>query len=188
MKGKLTFRQAAVRFLDAIGEPMHYKKMMKGIKERGLMETSGKTPAETLRAMMMRDIKSSEDPTFGFFGDGKYGLCSWTGMAEHEKTDDHQRNGDHQHFQNPAFLHNSAGASFVTSNLVVLHVSFPICTIQLFSGLACCPVSRTLFHQELFPCRSHRQSGNTISHVNDHAPGVAESVYCRNLSDGRKRQ
>lgn len=81
MKGKTTFREAAIQILEIIGRPLHYKEMMREIIARNVMEPTGKTPAETLRAMMMRDIKADE-PCFGFFGDGKYGLSQWSGASE----------------------------------------------------------------------------------------------------------
>lgn len=79
MAEKTTFRDAACQILEEAKEPLHYKDLTRRILDAGLASTTGKTPEESLRAMMMRDIKKSEIPVFAYFGEGIYGLRAWSG-------------------------------------------------------------------------------------------------------------
>ncbi len=73
----MTFRSAAIKILKDKGEPMHYNNIWKKAFEQKLVETRGKTPAETLLASITADIKTNgEDSIFRKTNTGTYELNS----------------------------------------------------------------------------------------------------------------
>lgn len=53
-----SFKEAAYSILKEAGIPLHSKELTKTALERSLIETGGKTPASTMNAVLLRDIKA----------------------------------------------------------------------------------------------------------------------------------
>jgi restriction system protein len=81
-KGTVSFLDAAEAMLEEHGEPMHYRDVTAKAIERGLIETSGRTPEATMSSQIVteidRMIKRGEEPRFSKHGKGVVGLARWT--------------------------------------------------------------------------------------------------------------
>lgn len=81
----LSFTDAAEHILNTQQEkrPMHYKQITEQALEQGLIQTEGKTPAATMYAQILTEIKRvkrrGEVPRFVKHGQGYVGLRKWMG-------------------------------------------------------------------------------------------------------------
>jgi len=71
----ITFKEAAIIILTESKKPLHYGELASKIIKRGLVNTKGKTPDQTLRSLIIRDIqKNGEKSPFVKTSMGHYGL------------------------------------------------------------------------------------------------------------------
>lgn len=81
----LTFPDCAERVLEASGSrtPMHYRDITREALEQGWLKTRGKTPAASMYAQIITDIRRSrlrgEQPRFVQLGRGMIALSKWNG-------------------------------------------------------------------------------------------------------------
>jgi hypothetical protein len=81
----MTFADAAELVLREAGEALMVAELWRRIEARGLVETAGATPEQTLRVMLLRQAAGSSlaagkgTPRFYRRGDGAYGL--WAELA-----------------------------------------------------------------------------------------------------------
>lgn len=81
--GSLSFTDAAERILSESGsqEPLHYAAITQRALDQGLIRTEGKTPAATMNAMILTEIRRQEErdesPRFVRHGRGMVGLTAW---------------------------------------------------------------------------------------------------------------
>ena len=79
----MSFTDAAERILsESISqEPLHYAEITKQALDRGLIRTAGRTPAASMNAMILTEIRRQEEreesPRFVRDGRGMIGLTSW---------------------------------------------------------------------------------------------------------------
>lgn len=74
----MSFLTAAEQVLTEVGEPMHYRALCDRILAAGLVETTGKTPWDSLNAMLSVDIKRRGDASrFMRVSAGHYALTEW---------------------------------------------------------------------------------------------------------------
>ena len=59
----VSFKLAAIKILEDAKEPLHYEEITKRALEKNLIETSGKTPEETMNSQISTDIKHRSDKT-----------------------------------------------------------------------------------------------------------------------------
>jgi len=57
----MSVRDAAIQILREAGGPLHARKIAKGILDKRLWQTTGKTPAATVSARLYADIKQNGD-------------------------------------------------------------------------------------------------------------------------------
>ncbi|KXB03957.1 hypothetical protein AKJ47_01240 [candidate division MSBL1 archaeon SCGC-AAA261G05] len=75
---KGSFKRAAYETLKQAGKPMSAEDITKISLNRGLLETSGKTPDATMGAQLYMDIKKKEDESFFVqLGKNRFGLREW---------------------------------------------------------------------------------------------------------------
>ena len=73
----MTFKEAARQVLAEAGRPMHYQELAREILERGLVQSRGRTPEESLNSRLTDDInRLGEASTFVRVGSGLYALRS----------------------------------------------------------------------------------------------------------------
>jgi restriction system protein len=74
----MSFEEATLTILQAVGEPLHYREIAKRAVEQGLIQTDGKTPEATLNAVLAVDIKQKgEGSSFIRVKPGVFGLRAW---------------------------------------------------------------------------------------------------------------
>jgi restriction system protein len=74
--------QAAFQILKNCGQPLHYKEITKRILEKGLWQSTGKTPDATVNSELAKDInKKGVSSDFQRVSEGTYALRSW-GLSE----------------------------------------------------------------------------------------------------------
>ena len=79
----LSFTDAAERILNEASdqEPLHYKTITDRALDRGLIRTEGRTPAASMYAMILTEIRRQEErnelPRFVRHGRGMVGLAAW---------------------------------------------------------------------------------------------------------------
>ena len=79
----MSFTDAAERILsESINEePLHYAEITRQALERGLIRTEGRTPAASMNAMILTEIRRQEErgesPRFVRHGRGMVGLAAW---------------------------------------------------------------------------------------------------------------
>ncbi len=84
---RLSFLDAAERILRESGgrEPLHYGLITKRALDHGLIQTQGRTPADTMLAMIYTETKRRESrgeaPRFVRHGRGLVGLATWEPMG-----------------------------------------------------------------------------------------------------------
>ncbi len=77
---KHSFKEAARIVLSEADEPLHYREIARRIVERGLVETSGRTPEATVNAQLSSDISAKgEESLFVRTAPGVFGLREWIG-------------------------------------------------------------------------------------------------------------
>lgn len=83
----MSFANAAAHVLEVYGnqEPMHYREITERALREGLIQTEGKTPAASLYAQILTEIKRQrardEVPRFVKHGRGLVGLSQWLGSG-----------------------------------------------------------------------------------------------------------
>lgn len=83
----MSFTNAAAHVLKAYGtqQPMHYREITEKALAEGLIQTEGKTPAASLYAQILTEIKRQrardETPRFAKHGRGYVGLSQWLGSG-----------------------------------------------------------------------------------------------------------
>lgn len=83
----MSFTNAAVHILASHGaqQPMHYREITEKALAEGLIQTEGKTPAASLYAQILTEIKRQrardETPRFVKHGRGYVGLSQWLGSG-----------------------------------------------------------------------------------------------------------
>ena len=79
----LSFTDAAERVLNRSGsqEPLHYAAITQRALDQGLIRTQGRTPAASMYAMILTEIRRQEErgesPRFVRHGRGMVGLAAW---------------------------------------------------------------------------------------------------------------
>src|SRR3989338_3279496 len=73
---KSSFHQIAQKILEEKGGPMSASEIIEEAIKRGLLNTKGKTPINTMGARLYMDAKG-KDPIFYKAGAGKFGLVAW---------------------------------------------------------------------------------------------------------------
>ena len=74
----LSFLDAAARVLHDANEPLHYRVITEQALAKDLVQTQGKTPADTMNAQISVSIKSKGDASrFVRVRPGIYGLRTW---------------------------------------------------------------------------------------------------------------
>jgi hypothetical protein len=80
---KNTFFEAAQKVLKEKGMPLKVEEITNLAIERGMINTSGKTPAATMGARIYIDIKNKGNKSlFVKFGRGKFGLKEWQNIEQ----------------------------------------------------------------------------------------------------------
>jgi len=82
----LSFTEAAERILEgASGKPMHYRDITRHALEHRMLDTAGKTPAGTMYAQILTEIKRrqgrGEQQRFMILGKGMMTLVRWQGRG-----------------------------------------------------------------------------------------------------------
>jgi len=73
----VSFKLAAIKILEEAKTPLHYEELTKRALEKNLVETSGKTPEETMKSQINTDIKNKGDKSaFVRAEPGVFGLRS----------------------------------------------------------------------------------------------------------------
>jgi restriction system protein len=77
----MTFLEAAYEILKEAGQPLHYREITHQALDKGLIRTSGKTPAATMRAQIGTSIRRAAKggPPSPFYKAGRaiFGLTEW---------------------------------------------------------------------------------------------------------------
>lgn len=74
----LSFADAAVKILETSGVPLHYRIITQKALDQALIQTTGKTPENTLSSVLSVDIKqNSHQSRFVRVRPGVFGLSSW---------------------------------------------------------------------------------------------------------------
>lgn len=61
VQNRVTFADAAYVILAEAREPLHYKELARVVLERGLFKSRGKTPEQTLRSQISREVSTKGD-------------------------------------------------------------------------------------------------------------------------------
>lgn len=81
MPEQMTFLDAVYQLLKESGEPRHYRWLTEEAMKRGLIETKGKTPADTMHASLGAEIRRGSEgmkpSRFVKTGRGMFGLAEW---------------------------------------------------------------------------------------------------------------
>ncbi len=70
----MDFKAAAREVLQEIGHPLHYTDITEIALESGYLESSGKTPHNTMRARLSVDVRDNPGSCFAQTAPGVYGL------------------------------------------------------------------------------------------------------------------
>ena len=73
----MTVKEAAKKVLEASNEPLNVQQITERILEQGLWETEGKTPDQTVAAVLYMDIRKHGEHSVGLFGSFYSGFYSW---------------------------------------------------------------------------------------------------------------
>lgn len=93
----MTFCNAAEKILSEFGErkPMHYRVLTERALERGLVSTSGRTPAATMYAQILTEIRRHQErgktPRFVKHGRGMVGLTAWLPVGVAQRIEEQNR-------------------------------------------------------------------------------------------------
>ncbi len=70
----MDFKAAARVVLGEVGHPLHYTDITEIALESGYLESSGRTPQNTMRARLSVDVRDNPDRPFVQTAPGVYGL------------------------------------------------------------------------------------------------------------------
>jgi restriction system protein len=85
----MAFLQAAEQVLRAAGAPLHYEEITRRALEQGLITTSGKTPAATLRGAIIADMRDhGSGSRFVRIQPGVYALREWHLLVSRPEVDE----------------------------------------------------------------------------------------------------
>ena len=93
----MTFTNAAERILSRFGdrEPMHYRALTERALELELISTSGQTPAATMYAQILTEIRRHQErgksPRFVKHGRGMVGLTAWLPVGVARRIEEQNR-------------------------------------------------------------------------------------------------
>ena len=93
----MNFKKAAEKILESVGKPLNYRQITDLAQEKGMLETSGKTPWATMNAQLNQDIKQKRDRSiFQSLGKGIFALRKWVEPADnYEKEISAKKGGKH---------------------------------------------------------------------------------------------
>ena len=78
----MDFKAAAREVLREVGHPLHYTDITEIALESGYLESSGRTPHNTMRARLSVDVRDNPGTPFVQTAPGVYGLKSAFGPLE----------------------------------------------------------------------------------------------------------
>ncbi|MCY3912019.1 MAG: HTH domain-containing protein [Chloroflexi bacterium] len=116
----LSFTDAAEQILDQCGdqEPLHYAAITQRALDQGLLRTEGRTPAATMYAMVLTEIRRQQErgetPRFVRHGRGMVGLAAWlpgevAGLVAEKNREVRQALLEHARSATPADFENLVG-------------------------------------------------------------------------------
>ncbi|MBX6762713.1 MAG: winged helix-turn-helix domain-containing protein [Rubrobacteraceae bacterium] len=72
------FKRAAREVLREIGHPLHYRDITDLAMDAGYLESSGRTPHDTMRARLSVDVRDNPQSPFTRTAPGVFGLKEWS--------------------------------------------------------------------------------------------------------------
>lgn len=79
----MDFKAAARQVLTEVGSPLHYTDITELALKDGYLQSSGRTPQNTMRARLSVDVRDNPESAFDLTAPGVYGLSEWRRTKQH---------------------------------------------------------------------------------------------------------